>query len=98
MVDNIMNTKRNQFFWKMVGPVIIAAIGNFYRQMVGMVKCPHQMIGRCFGSGIGTARVVGGLFGKKTFRSQGTIYFIGGDMVKYFIGKVIFPKFLGSLQ
>ena len=36
----------NQFFWKMVGPIVVAAIGGEYRQTIGVVIGPHQVVTR----------------------------------------------------
>src|SRR5690606_4777030 len=44
-VQNIMNTKRNQFFRKMIWSVIIGAIGNDERHSVRISVSSHQMIG-----------------------------------------------------
>ena len=45
IVDDIMNTKWYQFFGKMKGAVIIAAVTDLNRHFVGMIKCPYNMIG-----------------------------------------------------
>ena len=82
----------------MIGAVIVAAVRYFYRQAVGVIKGTHKMIGRCFGSRVRTAGVIGGIFIKETCFAQRTIHFIGRDVVKDFVIVILFPAFLGCQQ
>ena len=54
----------NQFFWKMIGAVVVGAVGDHYRQAVGSVPGSHQVIGTGLAGGIGRRRGIGGIFTK----------------------------------
>ena len=43
-VDNIMNTKRNQFFREMIRTIIVGAIGNFNWQSKSVIVGSYKMI------------------------------------------------------
>ena len=48
----------------MVGAVVVAAVGQQYRQAVGSVPGSYQVVGAGFAGAVGAAGGVGGLFGE----------------------------------
>ena len=97
VVFYIVYRQRDQLFRKLERSVIVGTVGNHRWQPVGMVICPYEMIGTGLGSRVGTPRIIRRIFIKVSCSSQGTIYFVGGNMIKPFICKVL-PDNTGRIQ
>jgi len=82
VIENIVDHQRNELLGEMIGPVIIAAVGKYYRQAIRMVPGHHKMIGGRFGRRIRASGIVGRLLRKETFMAQRAVYFIGGYMIE----------------
>jgi len=55
---------RNQLFGKVVGPVIVGAVGKCDWQAIGMVPGPDKMVTRGLGGRVGALGIVGGVLKK----------------------------------
>ena len=73
---------RNQLLRKLVGAVVVGAIGRDHRQAVGVMIGAHQQVARRLAGGIGRVGSVGRGFGKIAAGAQAAIDFIGGNMVE----------------
>ena len=58
----IVDDERNELFGKVVGAVVVGAVGGQYRQAVGMVVGTDQMVTGCLAGGIRAVRLVAGWF------------------------------------
>ena len=56
--ERVVNDKRNKFFGKVVGAVIVGAVGGEHGQVVGVVIGAHQMIRRGLACGVRTVGFV----------------------------------------
>jgi hypothetical protein len=69
------------FLRKMVGAVIVGAVGGEHRQAIGVVIGPGQVVAGGFGRRIGAVRLIAvGLAEGRVGRPQRTINLIGGDL------------------
>ena len=79
----IQEHERNQFFRKLVRPVVIGAIGGQSRQAVSVVISAHQMVRTGLGGGIrAVGRIRRGLAKGRIVRAQRTVHFVGRYMKK----------------
>src|ERR1700674_3251130 len=77
----VQDHERNKLFGKLVGTVIIGAVGGQNRKAVGMVIGADQMIGSRLGRGVRTVRSVrGGLAEGRVVGSERSVDFVGRDM------------------
>ena len=98
-VADVVDEQRDQLFGKLIGPVVVRAVGYDRRQTVGVVVGPHEMVGRGFGRRIGGVGIVAGfLCEERAVELQRTIYFVGRNMIEAFPLPVAVPLFLGCLQ
>ena len=80
---DIIDEKGYQFFGKLVGTVVVAAVGNIDGQTIGIVKRAHEMVAGRLAGGIGRVRIVAGGFGEKgVVEIEVAIDLIGGYMKK----------------
>src|SRR5699024_1974642 len=83
-VKGVVDNQRNQLFRELIGPVIIAAVGDVGRETIGVHIRFHQHIGRSLAGGVGTVRIVGSrLIEVLPFFFQGAVHLIGGYMEKF---------------
>ena len=72
----------NQFFRKMIGAVVVGAVGDQYRQAVGSMPRPYQMIGTGLAGEV-RDEGIGGIFTKQVFGAlEVAIHFVSGNMVE----------------
>ena len=62
--------------------VVVGAIGQHYRQAVGLVVGAHKMVRRRFTGAVGTVGAVRSGFGEVAFRAQGSKDLVRADVVK----------------
>ncbi len=72
--------ERDELFGKLVGAVIVRAVGDDHRQAVGAVPRPRQMVGGSLAGGVGRIRVVARALGEAPLHAKGTIDLVGGDV------------------
>src|SRR5262245_16883188 len=60
--DCIENCEGDQLLGELVRAVVVPAAGDNSRQVIGMNKSRHQVIGGCFARRVGRVGVVGGGF------------------------------------
>lgn len=58
----IVDKERNEFFRKLVRPIVVAAIGDDGGQAVGVVKCPHKVVAAGLAGRVGRMRSILGGF------------------------------------
>ena len=61
----VVDEERNQLLGKLVGPVVVRAVGHQRRHAVGVVVGPHEVVGRGLRGRIGTVGVVSRPFGEE---------------------------------
>ena len=82
--------ERDQLLGKMVGPVVVAAIGGEHRKAVGVVPGAHQVVGRGFACAVGAVGFIGVSFCKgRGIFSQSAIDLVGADVQEAEGGLVI---------
>ena len=54
----VVDEERNQLLGKLVGPVVVRAVGHQRRHAVGVVESTDEVVAAGFGSGVGTVRVI----------------------------------------
>ena len=74
-----MDHQRDQLFRKLIGPVIVRAIGDQHRQREGVAPGPHQMIGRGLGRRVGAVRLIAARLGEGRF--------VGRERTKHLVGR-----------
>ena len=73
--------QRDEFFRKVVGTVVVAAVGGEHRQAVGVVVGAHQMVAGGLAGAVGAVGFVGVLLGKgRRVRAEGAVDLVGGDV------------------
>ncbi|CAM4327506.1 hypothetical protein PARU111607_14030 [Palleronia rufa] len=72
----------DQLFGKVVGAVIVRAVGDDHRQAVGFAPGAHQMVAGGLGRGIGRVGRIGRVLGELAGGAEGAVHLIGGDMVE----------------
>ena len=85
-LKRIVDNQGNQLFRELKGPVIIGAVGNICRKMIGVHIGPHQHIRACLAGGIGTVGRIGSGLVKEgvLIIGKGTVHLVGGNMQKPF--------------
>ena len=79
--QRIEDHQRYQFLGKLVGTVIVGAVGGQHRQPPGVMPGAHQVIGSRLGRRIGTVGCVGVRFReRRIIRRQAAVDLVGGDM------------------
>ena len=79
--ERMRDDERNQLFRKVVGAVVVTAVGNQRRQPVGVVPGAHQVVACGLRRCVRAVGRVGSFFVKRRrVRCQGTIHLIGRDM------------------
>src|SRR5690606_14292220 len=48
-VQDIVDAQGYQFLREVVRPVVVRAVRQHNRQTVGVLVCPHKVVGRCLG-------------------------------------------------
>jgi hypothetical protein len=81
-LQGIDDDQGNELLRKVIGPIIVRAVGNECRQPVGMIPGADEVIRRGLRSGIRRVRTVRRCFGKVTGIRQRAEYFVSGDMLK----------------
>src|ERR1019366_5587169 len=77
----VQDHERDQFFGKLVGSVVIGAVGGQNGKAVGMVIGADHMIGSRLGRGVrAVGRVGGGLAEGRVVGAERSVDFIGGDV------------------
>src|SRR5690606_4023007 len=66
IIQDIVNTQRNQFLWKMIRAIIIRAVGDHYRKTVCIMIGSYEMIRRGLGCRIWRMWVVSCCFRKQS--------------------------------
>lgn len=67
----------------MPDPVIVRRVGDEGGQAIGMMPCPHEMVGCRLGCGIGAAGIIGRGFGKgRVPGPQVAEHLIGRDVME----------------
>src|SRR5262245_25664248 len=66
----VQQHQRDQFFWKLVGPVVVRAIRDDRRQLIGFMPGANQMIGRGLRGRIGRIRRVRRWLGRRSGLAQ----------------------------
>ena len=85
----------------MIGTVVVSTVGKGNGQSVGVMVRHHQVVRSCLGSRVRTSGVIGSVFSEITCFSQGTVYFVGGNVVEQHVishGTVLCPIPSGSFQ
>src|SRR6266403_2721327 len=77
-----LNDDRDELFGKLIGAVVVGAVGEDDRQAIGVVVSAHEHVAGGVAGGIGRVGRVGGGFGKEAGRTEGAIDFVGGDVVE----------------
>ena len=78
-VQCIEDHQRDQFFREMVGPVIVAAVGGEYRQLVGVMPGAHEVIGGRLACRVGAVGLVRIRFRERRIvGEQGSVHLVGG--------------------
>jgi hypothetical protein len=85
--EDIFDDKRDELFGEVVRAVVIGTTSDSDREAVGIVIGFDNKIGSRFGGTIRAMRVQGGRFMKETFVAETTVYFIGGYLMKAYIGR-----------
>ncbi len=78
--ESVQDRQRDQLLWKMVGSVIVRAVGDDDRQAVGSLPCLRQMVRRRLRGRVRGARIVRRFFGEQAFFAEGTVDLVGRDM------------------
>ena len=58
LVANIVDEKRNKFFWELVRTVVVGAVRHDGRHAVGVVERAHKVVGASLGGGIRRMRSI----------------------------------------
>ncbi|MNL18462.1 hypothetical protein D3C87_1396070 [compost metagenome] len=75
--------KRNQFFRKLAGAVVVRTIAQHDRQAISAMPGADHMIGRGFAGGVRRAGSIGRCFGKQRIDTlQVAINLVGGNVMK----------------
>jgi hypothetical protein len=53
VLEAVEDHQRDPLLWKLVGAVVVGAVGEHDRQSVGVVPSHHQMFGSRLGGGVG---------------------------------------------
>jgi hypothetical protein len=84
-LHKVENGEGDEFFWKLIGAVVIAAVANDVRQAVGVAVGAYEVVGGGLRGGVGTAGIVGCAFLKKAFIGKAAIDFVRGYLIKDYI-------------
>ena len=75
--------QRDQFLWKVIRPVVVAAVGRDHRQAIGVVPGPHQVVAGGFAGRVRAVGLVGMGFGESgCVGLQAAVDLVGADMVE----------------
>ena len=75
--------QRDQLLGKMVGAVVVAAVGGEHRQTVGVVPGAHQVVAGGLAGAVRAVGLVAVRLGKRRLaRSQAAVDLVGGDVQK----------------
>ena len=84
-----------------MGPIVVGTIGDDDGQSIGVMPCANQVIARRFGRAIRAAWIICRCFRKQTFGTQRTIHFIGRNVVKTAVARILAiaqPRIFSSVQ
>ncbi len=99
LMTNVIDKERNEFFWELIGAVIVGAVCYQSRHAVGIMIGTYEVIGRSFGGGIGAVwEVAGGLSEEAAVKLKRTIDFVRRDVIEKLIFPVASPGVFGRLQ
>lgn len=70
----------DQLFGELVGPVVVAAVGDHDGQAVGVLPGSGEVVGGRFAGGVGRVGIVGCGFGEEAFVAEAAVDFVGGDV------------------
>ena len=79
-LEQALNDHWNELLWKLIGPIVVGAIGNDGRQAVGVVISAHEHVAGGFAGRVRRVRGIGSGFGKMTRRAETAIDFIRRDV------------------
>src|SRR5688572_2075614 len=74
--------QRDELFRKLVGPVVVRAVGDQSRKAIGAMPSQHQVVGSSLACRIWGAWIVGRRFAEQTISTERTEDFVGRDMEK----------------
>jgi hypothetical protein len=81
-VESVGDNQGNELFGKMVGSIVVGAIGDQGGQGIGVMVSADQVIRGGLAGRIGRAGVEGRLFCEKPRFPQGPVDLVGADMEK----------------
>src|SRR5579859_8177949 len=97
--EGVQNDHRDELLRELVGAVVIGAIRKGYRQAVGAVVGPHQVVRSRLAGGIRGARIVRRVLVERgILRAQGTVYLVGGHMMEAEGPRLAGPGGFGGLE
>src|SRR5450759_2550000 len=77
----MMNRQGNEFFRKLIGPVIVRAVGDQHRKPIGVAPSADKMIGRRLARRVRAVRLITiGLSKSRLILAEGAKNLIGRDM------------------
>ena len=83
-VQGIVDDKRDQLLRKLIGAVVVAAVGDIGREMVGIHISLHQHVRRSLTCGVGAVgRIGSGLVEIAAVLGEGTVHLIGGNVKEF---------------
>src|SRR5690554_2657016 len=97
VVFDIIDTKRVQLLGKLVGPVVVGTVADDRVHFIRIGISSYKMVGRGLGGRVRGLGIIGSLFCKKTSIIQGSVHFIGRNMVKK-VSLIILPEGFGSIE
>ncbi len=80
--EGVRDHQRDEFFRKVIRPVVIGAVGQQNRQSIGAVPCDREMIRGRLAGRVGRAWIVPRLFGEGAGLTQAAENLVRGNMQK----------------
>ena len=81
--ERVDDHQRDQLLGKMIGAVVVGAVGGQHRQPVGVVVGAHQMVAGGLAGGVRAVRFVAmGFAERRIVLRKRAVHFVGGDMQK----------------
>lgn len=79
--EGVVDDERDEFFWKVVGSVVVGTVGGEYGESVGVVVGADEVVAGGFTRGVRAVRHVPVVFGERRIGGfEGPIDLIGGDV------------------
>ncbi len=79
-LDGVHDHERNELLGKLIGPIVVGAVGDDRGQAVSRVPGAHQMVGGGLGRRVGRVRSVGCVLAKGPGVPEGPKDLVGGNM------------------